>query len=112
VIGSVGTAPTCLILVELRALKKDFAAAGISLRAENEVRLTVCIAVAAEMHVLGIVEIMAGREAAMIRIGNGRQGLACFRNGPKEAEARDGDKSAMRISWMAFYKEEFGAPAR
>ena len=80
-IGSAGTAPTALILVELRALKKDFAAVGISLRGESEVKLTVCIA-----------DYDRSREAAMIGIGNGRKGRACLRNGPEEAEVRDGDK--------------------
>jgi hypothetical protein len=42
VIGSAGTATTSLILVELRALEKTFAAAGISSIAESEVKLTVC----------------------------------------------------------------------
>ena len=79
-IGSAGTAPACLILVELRALEKNLASAGISLRAESEVKLTVCIAMPPEMARIGhLVEVTIGREVAMIRIGNGRQGRACFR---------------------------------
>jgi len=61
--------------VELRALKKDFATAGVSLRAESAVKLTVCIAVAPEMTGIGhLVEITICREVAMIGIGNGRKG--------------------------------------
>jgi hypothetical protein len=66
--------------VELWALEKNFAPAGISLRAESEGKLTVCIAVPPEMARIGhLVEITIGGEVAMIRIGNGRQGRACLR---------------------------------
>ena len=82
--GSAGMAPRSLILVDPRALEKNFAAAGISLRGESEVKLTVCITVAPEMALMGhLVEIAMGREVAMIGIGNGRQGRACFREWTK-----------------------------
>ena len=61
--------------MELGALETNFAAAGNSLRAEGEVELVVCIAVPPEMAGIGqLVEIMIGREVAMICIGNGRRG--------------------------------------
>jgi hypothetical protein len=91
VIGSAGTAPTSLIL--------DFAAAGISLWAENEVKLAVCILVPPQMARMGhVVEITTGREVAMIGIGDGRQGRACFQGMDiRKAQVSEGDKSAMWI---------------
>ncbi len=58
--------PKSLILADLRAWEKDFAAAGISLRGESEVKLMAGIG--------HVVEITMGREVAMIRIGRGRAG--------------------------------------
>jgi hypothetical protein len=75
--------------VELRALEKYFAAAGISLSAESEVKLTVCIGVPPEMARIGhLVEITISREAAMTGIG--KIGPVSG-NGRKEAEVSDRD---------------------
>jgi hypothetical protein len=105
VIGSAGTAPTSLVLVELRALENFFAAAGIFLRAESEVKLTVCIAVPPEMARMGIfVEITIGREVAMIGIGNGRQGQACLREWTSGSEVSDADYSLRWLPWTAFQR--------
>jgi hypothetical protein len=61
-------------------LREKFAAAGISLGGESEVKLTVCIVVAPEGQVLGVFSrSRIEREVATIRIGNGRHGRTCFR---------------------------------
>jgi hypothetical protein len=80
-------------------LEKTFAAAGISLRAESEVKLTVCIAVPPEMACIGhVVEITMGGEVAMIGIGTGRQWRACFQGMDiRKAQVSEGDKSTMWI---------------
>jgi hypothetical protein len=91
--------------VELRALENFFAAAGIFLRAESEVKLTVCIAVPPEMARMGIfVEITIGREVAMIGIGNGRQGRPCLREWTSGSEVSDADYSLRWLPWTAFHR--------
>lgn len=51
--------------MELGGLERNFAAAGISLSAESEVKLTVCAGVPWRWNVLGLVEITISGEVAM-----------------------------------------------